>query len=168
MENKRRDISRACSFTGHRPQKCLGSEAGIRKMLAAAIMESVEKGFDTFISGMAEGVDVWAAEEVLRIKKDHSEIKLVCAVPYVGVEKNRTTEQQVLFRRILAGADGIEYICPKYRPWCFSARNRWLVDHSSRVIAVFNGSPGGTEYTIRYAREKMREIIMLDDAEDIK
>ena len=29
----------------------------------------------------------------------------------------------------------------------------WLVDHSSRVIAVYNGEPSGTRNTILYARK---------------
>ena len=42
-----------------------------------------------------------------------------------------------------------------------------MVDHSSRVIAVFNGTPGGTESTILYAREKanVADIIIIDDSE---
>lgn len=160
------DVRRVCCFTGHRPQKCFGSEESIRLKLIAAINEAIQNGYDTFVTGMAEGVDVWAADEVLKIKKEHEKIKLICAVPFEGVEKNRTEEQKNTFRKIIASADNVAYVCPKYRPWCFSARNQWMVDHASMVIAVFNGTPGGTEATIQYAHKKERKIVLLNDVKE--
>ena len=38
-------------------------------------------------------------------------------------------------------------------------RNEWMVDHSNRVIAYFNGAPGGTKNTIDYAAGKGIEVI---------
>jgi hypothetical protein len=38
-----------------------------------------------------------------------------------------------------------------YREDAYQQRNQWMVDMSSRVIAVFNGKPSGTMYTIQYA-----------------
>jgi uncharacterized phage-like protein YoqJ len=38
-------------------------------------------------------------------------------------------------------------------------RNRYMVDHSSVLIAVFDGVLGGTMQTINYARKKGLEII---------
>ena len=46
----------------------------------------------------------------------------------------------------------------------FPARDRWMVDHAARVIAVFNGTPGGTGYTVDYAKSLGRKITMLDDS----
>ena len=46
-------------------------------------------------------------------------------------------------------------------------RNEWMVDHSNRVIAYYNGTPGGTRNTIEYAGKKMIEVVMLQEkAED--
>ena len=95
-------------------------------------------------------------------KKD---IRLVCAVPFEGVEKNRTAEQKEDFRNILAESDDITYVCPKYTHWCFHARDRWMVDHAAAVIAVFNGTPGGTGYTVDYAQKKNRDVVIINDAE---
>ena len=40
--------------------------------------------------------------------------------------------------------------CRHSRP-CFQIRNEWMVNHASRVIAVFNGENSGTKNTIDYA-----------------
>ena len=42
-------------------------------------------------------------------------------------------------------------VCEGYSRACFQIRNEWMVNHSSRVIAVFNGEMGGTKNTIDYA-----------------
>ena len=44
----------------------------------------------------------------------------------------------------------------------FQQRNEWMVDHSSRLIAIYNGSPGGTRNTIEYAKRKKLEIAIFD------
>ena len=121
------EISKACCFTGHRPEKCIGSEDVIRTMLLKEIQNAICDGYNTFITGMATGVDTWAAEEVLKIKEEKHEIKLVCAVPFKGVEKKRTKEQQDSFQMILNKADCVTYVCPKYTRWCFYARNEWSI-----------------------------------------
>ncbi len=159
------NINNTCCFTGHRPEKCKGQEAFLRKQLELKIKKAIKEGYTTFITGMAPGVDTWAAEEVLKIKAEYDEIKLVCAVPFNGVEKNRTPEQQERFRQIISKADDITYISKKYQRWCFYARDEWMVDHASRVIAVFNGTHGGTEYTINYAKKMERTIDFITDSE---
>ena len=45
-----------------------------------------------------------------------------------------------------------KYICPGYNVGAYQRRNEWMVDHSSRVIAVFSGEPSGTKNTIDYAK----------------
>ena len=37
------------------------------------------------------------------------------------------------------------------------------VGHSNRVIAYYNGTPGGTRNTIEYAEKKMIEVVMLQE-----
>ena len=48
----------------------------------------------------------------------------------------------------------MKYICGGYREDAYQQRNQWMVDKSSKVIAVFNGKPSGTMYTIQYARKE--------------
>ena len=43
----------------------------------------------------------------------------------------------------------------------YQRRNEWMVDHSSRVIAVFNGEPSGTKNTIDYAEKSACNIMIL-------
>lgn len=37
-----------------------------------------------------------------------------------------------------------------------------MVDHSSKVIGVFTGAPGGTKETIEYAKKNGREVVAIN------
>lgn len=77
-----------CCFTGHREHKLHRSEDEIRKDLEEAILLAIKGGFTTFITGMATGVDIWAGEIVLELKRQHPDLKLIAAVPFEGFEKS--------------------------------------------------------------------------------
>lgn len=47
-----------CCFTGHRPEKLHDPESVIIAGLEREIRAAIEDGFQTFISGMARGVDI--------------------------------------------------------------------------------------------------------------
>lgn len=140
-----------CCFTGHREHKLNRSEDRIRYDLKKAIILAINGGYRTFITGMANGADIWAGEIVLELKKRLPELHLIAAVPFKGFESNWSPEWQERFHTLLSQADHVQYICPQYAQGVFQQRNEWMVNHSSRVIAVYNGKPGGTGNTIRFA-----------------
>lgn len=141
-------------FTGHRPEKLRQPEDKIIKALETAIKEAIANGKTTFISGMARGVDIWAAEIVRRLRNEGQDIKLICAVPYNGFECAWNDGWKQRYNNILAAADLVHFVCPGYSKDCFQVRNEWMVEHSSLVIAVFNGQPSGTRNTLDYAKRK--------------
>lgn len=57
-----------CCFTGHRPNKLKIPEKKLAKLLEAEIRLAIDGGYTTFITGMAKGVDLVAAEIVLRLR----------------------------------------------------------------------------------------------------
>ena len=142
-----------CCFTGHRPEKLLIPETIVKMHLKKEIETAISEGFCTFITGMARGVDMWAAEIVLDLRKNNSSIHLICAVPYKGFEKKWSEKEQIMYNYILASADIIRYISERYSEAAFQKRNIWMVDRSARVIAVYSGEKGGTENTIKYAEK---------------
>ena len=157
MDESEKRLRRAC-FTGHRPEKLNVSEKEVKIKLRDAIRKSIYDGFTTFISGMARGVDMWAAEIVIEERKNNDNIKLICASPYEGFENSWSLIEKQRYRSILKKADYIKYVCGHYSKQCFQIRNVWMADHSARVIAAYNGESGGTRNTIRYATSKNIEV----------
>ena len=149
-----------CCFTGHRPEKINLSPKVIISALEEYIRRAYAYGFYVFISGMAPGVDTWAAEIILQLRdKEHMPIKLIAASPFDGFEKRWSKDWQERYNKIMKEADLVRYISPNYFPSCFQVRNEWMVDHSARVIAVFNGQKSGTKNTIDYARKHQIQVI---------
>ena len=147
-----------CCFTGHRPEKLEQPEAVVVEALKKEIRTAIADGF---ISGMARGVDLWAAEIVLALRDEGAAIRLICASPYQGFEARWSQNWQERYRRVLERADLVRFICPEYSRECFQMRNEWMVDHSARIIAVYNGGPGGTRNTVEYARKKQICIALI-------
>ena len=163
LEDIRREST--CCFTGHRPGKLPDSWGcrydQLRRALREAILSAQKNGFDTFLSGMALGVDTWAAEEVLALKAAGVPVRLIAARPCPGQDSRWTQADRVRYRRNLAQADAVYTACDIYTPYCMGARNLWMVEHARRLIAVFDGTPGGTAHTIRLAEEHRLEIVCL-------
>ena len=149
-----------CCFTGHRPEKLSVSEHDVKIMLEKEIRLAIADGLNVFITGMAPGVDIWAAEVVLKLKNEFS-LKLIAASPHPGFENRWSLDWQKRYAAIMAKADFIKEVCAHYSRGCYQIRNEWMVDHSARVIAVWNGSPSGTKNTIVYAERKGVPVVNL-------
>lgn len=142
-----------CCFTGHRPEKIDLPESKVVAVLEKEICTAIDAGFITFISGMARGSDIWAAEIVLRLREKNSALHLIAASPFEGFEKSWESSWQKRYNKIMEEADLVRFVCDHYSKSCFQIRNVWMVDRSARVIAVYNGEAGGTRNTINYANK---------------
>ena len=151
-----------CCFTGHRPEKLNANEEEIKQSLTIAIDSALAAGKRTFISGMARGVDIWAAELVLQRRMEDSSIHLICAVPHPSFEKRWGAQWQRRYQKVLQDADLVRMITPAFSMGSYQARNEWMVDRSSLVIAVFNGEPGGTRNTVDYAKAHGVPVTVID------
>lgn len=87
MTEAEKRAHRVC-FTGHRPEKLTRFEWLIKRDLEKQIRQAIADGLDVFITGMARGVDIWAAEIVLKLRRKGAPIKLICACPYEGFEEH--------------------------------------------------------------------------------
>jgi uncharacterized phage-like protein YoqJ len=156
-------------FTGHRPDKlggynCLNPlNVAIECQLEDTIEELILKGYNTFISGGALGVDQMAARNVITLKNEYPHIALIIARPFPSQACKWTTESQKYFEGLCNQADEIVDVCQDpYAPWKMQKRNEWMVDNSDLVVAVWDGSNGGTGNCVKYAKSKNKEIIRIN------
>ena len=149
-------------FIGHRPSslpwgfnesdpRCIGLKAALLRETKLAY----EKGARFFLSGMAEGADLYAAESVLLLKRQFDDIALISVFPY-GCGANARQ------RRIALAADGVISLYPEYVTGCMLARDRFIVKHCSGMICVFSGNTkSGTAATMRMALDEGLGLIVL-------
>ena len=148
--------SRTAAFTGHRTY-CGQADA----LLGRLLEQLYGRGFRTFLSGMAVGFDLAAAEAVAALRVRHPDVRLVAVVPFRGQERRFRSADRTRWERIVAEADAVEFLAEGYHPGCYAVRNRHLVARASLVVAWYDGSPGGTQYTVREALRGGRELINL-------
>ncbi len=158
----------AC-FTGHRSQKlpwrfneederCLV----MRATLVVEIEKAIRNGYKTFLCGMALGFDMICAETVLDLKKKYSDIKIIGVLPCKTQDIKWSVKDRKRYRELLNRLDGIRCIYNEYiGAECMLERNRYMVNSSSLMIALYNGLPGGTKSTIDYARKQGLEVIII-------
>lgn len=160
-----------CAFTGHRPAALpWGDDEGDPRCLTvkARLDEALERAYDLgyrhFICGMAQGSDLYFGEAVVRLRLVHPELTLEGAVPFPEQCRRWRTVDQKRYHDLLERCDMETLIQQSYTPNCLHRRNRYMVDHASRLIAVYNGrgQRGGTLSTLRYAMEQGVEVDLIE------
>lgn len=159
-----------CAFTGHRPQSLswkYDETAQECLLLKTTLTKEIEKLIDRnvteFFSGLAQGVDIWAAQIVLALREKNPVLKLHCVLPCRDQAQKWEASAQKCRQDILDRANSVICLSESYHDGCMLSRNRYLVDHSSILLAVYNGSwRGGTAMTVRYAKKLSREIIVIN------
>lgn len=151
---------RRCCFAGHRAEAIPLSEADIRAWLREQIQSAISAGFVTFITGMGMGVDIWAAQEVLHLRATNPTLHLIAVEPYPSFSAKWSDEWQAAYRDVLKGADLVKHLSTHHSPNASEVRGRWLVDHSARLIAIYNGSEGYTGSIVRYAKAQNLQIML--------
>ncbi|MFA5450184.1 MAG: SLOG family protein [Clostridia bacterium] len=159
-----------CCFTGNRAYKLPWKENEkderclmLKAKLNIQIVGLIEQGFDYFISGMAQGIDTYLAEIVLDLKKLFPNILLECAAPCKTQAKYWEQKDIERYNKILAQADKVTYVFENYNKFCNQVRNRYMVNNSELVLAVWNGEKSGGSYmTIKYAQKAKKPIVFID------
>ena len=155
---------KTCAFTGHRPQnlpfgfneedeRCIDLKKNLREQIINLIEN---EGVTHFISGMAIGVDMYAAEIVLGLKASYPGITLESAIP---CESQAAKWSEALRDRYF---DKETLIQTHYSPDCMDKRNRYMVNQADVLIAVWDGSPSGTGKTVRYAHQQGKSVTVID------
>jgi uncharacterized phage-like protein YoqJ len=166
-------------FIGHRPPQLGGYEQNptmgfVKRSLRDAIGRAIKRRVETFISGGALGVDQWAAEIVLDIRRREinesyhreSSIKLVIAQPFPSQSAKWPQDARRQYDKILQKADRIIAVNDDpYAAQKIQKRNEWMVDNSDAVIAVWNGTAGWVSDTVDYAMEKGKPVLLINPVE---
>lgn len=153
-------------FTGHRPGRLPAQDTPLfeqlRNDMGDAIIRAYNSGFHNFISGMARGVDLMAARNVVILKPTHHYMTLTAAVPFRDQYTRWLGFEQEEYLALLPQCDRMEITGKEYYPGVYIERDKWMVDNSDAVIAVWDGhKQGGTWATMAYAQEQGKRIYLI-------
>lgn len=145
------------SFTGHRPEKLGGyapASALKLRLFARQFLEAHQAHISKVYSGMALGWDQAVAAACVDLK-----IPFVAAVPFAGQESAWPQSSQAQFRRFLVEASEVVVVCTGgYAAWKMQTRNEFIVDNSRLVVALWDGSSGGTTNCVSYAETQKKLV----------
>ena len=158
----------SCCFTGHRPGKlpwrynefdprCLK----LKRRIADAVELAYEQGFRHFLCGMAMGCDLYFCEAVLALRERHPDVTVEAAIPCPTQADAWPPAQRERYDRLVAACAFETMVSGQYTSTCMLRRDRYLVDHASLLIAAFDGTSGGTRYTVEYALNQGLAIVDL-------
>ena len=158
----------SCCFTGHRPAKlpwkynendprCLR----LKQRMEDAVELAYEQGYRHFICGMAMGCDLYFCECVLAMRETHPDITIEAAIPCPTQADAWPAAERARYQRLVAACDFETMVSQAYTSNCMQRRDRYMVDHASLLIAAFDGSSGGTRYTVEYALNRGLGIVDL-------
>ena len=146
----------AVAFTGHRTYRSEADEE-LRQLLEELYAEGARR----YLCGMAWGFDLSAGEAVVQHKLLHEDVELVAVEPFAEFRSLFRGEDAERYDALIAAAD-CRVVVGENNVGAYMRRNDYLVDHSSLVVAWWDGRrDGGTAYTALRARRKGREVINL-------
>lgn len=164
---------KACAFTGHRLEELpfeldsIGYK-NFAKRLETAIDQQIKQGTHIFLCGMAQGTDLLMGELIAEKKKEQH-LVLVGACPYPKQAEKWEKSLQNQYIKILNSCDAVYYTAPMYEKGCFHRRNRFMIDHSSSLIAGYDGrKKGGTYYTLTYAKKSGKKVVIVPVLDQIE
>ena len=154
MNCNRTSLVKTCCITGHRDLPAEKIEY-VKEILRQKVQYAIENGYIRFLSVFADGTDLLFASIISEKKNEHPDIRLEAVIPYRGRLKTKNSD----FQSLLKHCDQITVASEDYTPSCYMRRNRYIVDESQLVIAVYDGrNRGGTWATIKYADSLQRNL----------
>lgn len=149
------------AFTGHRPDKLGGYK--IPNPTYIKVCQRIDVALkelkpEKVITGMALGVDQWAAMIAHKLG-----IPYLAAIPFKKQESKWPAESQRIYNILRKLATEEVIVCPgNYSPEKMQTRNKWMVDHCDKLIAVWDGTKGGTGNCVEYAKSIDKDIFFIN------
>lgn len=165
---------KACAITGHRPSRFLfkndEEHDGCRKIkrsLKEQLLALYDSGVRRFYLGGANGVDLWAGEILLELKKQgRNDIEMILALPFEGYDKKWSEQIRNRMTNLIRHSTETVMVgnAEKTPAASYRRRNEYMVDRSGSLLAVYDNNRAlrsGTGMTVRYAEKKALLITLI-------
>jgi uncharacterized phage-like protein YoqJ len=116
----------------------------IRKAIEARLTPLVEEGLEWVITPGQYGVDLWACEAVIRLKRRYPHLKLSILSAYINPEEKWKEDKQQYYRQILKGVDYYGSVSnqPYNGVWQLTARDDLLLRKTDGILLFYDEEAG--------------------------
>lgn len=156
--------------------------SAVKAMLARYIDLTIEVGYENLLSGLAEGIDLWSAEHIIKSESKGTKCNLIGVMPFLKHADSFSEENKKMLVSAEESASLLittnDNTSVRYGkngenrdPDLYRTRNYFMVDNSSLVLAFIDDSVyrSGTAQTVHYAEQNGIPVIKfgLRDVYDI-
>lgn len=129
----------------------------IKKAILNYLQPLLIDGLEWVVISGQYGVETWAAEEVLELKKTYSSLKLAIITPFINIDSQWQEQRKEAFQHLIQHADYVNsvYKTEYQGPWQFKATNKFIMENSDGMILLFDEEKEGTPRYILDSIHKM-------------
>jgi len=131
----------------------------IKKSLENRLRALIDEGLEWVILSGQLGVETWAAEVVLEMKKEFPDLKYAVLTPFLEQEKNWNETKQEKYQMIIDKADFHRSLTnkPYEAPWQFIEKNKFFLRNSDGILIVYDEETEGSPKFIKQEAERYAE-----------
>ena len=131
----------------------------IKKALENRLVSLLDDGLEWVIISGQLGIETWAAEIVIELKKEHTGLKYAIITPFKEQEKNWNDMKKEKYHTIVALADYHVSLTskPYEAPWQFIEKDKFFMRNSDGILIVYDEENEGSPKFVKKAAEKYAE-----------
>lgn len=116
----------------------------IRKAIEARLRPLAEDGLEWVVTPGQYGVDLWACEVALELKRDYPHLKLSILSAYMNPEEKWKEDKQHYYRDIVRQVDyyGVVSKQPYQGVWQMTARDELLLKRTDGILLFYDEDAG--------------------------
>lgn len=129
----------------------------IKKAIKKQLVALMDEGLEWIIVSGQWGVEIWAAEAVLELKKEYKNLRLAVITPFLEQEEKWNDSKKELYNSILIRADYVNSVTKsKYDgPWQFKEKDKFLLHNSDGMILIYDEENEGSPKYIKAQAEQL-------------
>lgn len=162
----------SCAITSQRPtrfkfkyQEYMTSCKRLKKRLHDVFTELYRRGVRRFYVGGALGVDLWAGEILLEMRRqeEYQELEIVLVYPFPGHDERWDPKSRERLRHLKESCDQFVMGSKIVGAQGYRERTAYMVEHADCLVAVYDESPGpsGVEAALQMAEARKLPVVLI-------
>jgi uncharacterized phage-like protein YoqJ len=126
----------------------------IKRAIAAKLIPLIEEGLEWVITPGQYGVDLWACEAVIELKKSYPHLKLSIITAFANQEEKWKEDRKKYYHDLLKDVDYYGSVSkePYSGVWQFTARDELLLRKTEGILLLYDED--AAEGSPRFMKEK--------------
>lgn len=134
----------------------------LKNAIKKTLVQTINEGCLHYLCGFDEGTDLIFAECLLELKKQYPNIILESVLPYENQAEKWDEKTREKYYDLLSKCDRETILQSHFDKDCFIKRNRYMVNKSDMLIAVYFDKLSNALFSLNYANHLGKRIICID------